>query len=190
MSYAGNQRQSGTRNGKIRMPGKGLPDAKRNCPETPAIPRSLLTRTPFPPYNEISRKRGRICCVTTEQAACSRISIANLRNLRQYHIIGQERFASKFFVLTRRGFEAILSYCKKSQQSQGAKFPQSAAAFIVRCCLKNVGRPKALPSGAPELVDKAYFFDIMVFRARSAHEIDFAKQNHKNREHVSRFLFI
>ena len=63
--------------------------------------------------------------------------IANLRNLRQYRIIGQERFASKFFVLTRRGFEAILSYCKKSQQSQGAKFPQSAAAFLVRCCLKD-----------------------------------------------------
>ena len=56
--------------------------------------------------------------------------------LRQYRIIGQERFASKFCVLTRRGFEAILSYCKKSQQSQGTKFPQSAAAFIVRCCLK------------------------------------------------------
>ena len=25
---------------------------------------------------------------------------------------------------------------KKSQQSQGTKFPQSAAAFIMRCCLK------------------------------------------------------
>ena len=56
--------------------------------------------------------------------------------IRQYRIIGQERFASKFCVLTRRGFEAILSYCKKSQQSQGTKFPQSAAALIVRCCPK------------------------------------------------------
>ena len=60
--------------------------------------------------------------------------------IRQYRIIGQERFASKFCVLTRRGFEAILSYCKKSQQSQGSKFPQSAAAFIVRCCLKKIIR--------------------------------------------------
>ena len=58
------------------------------------------------------------------------------KSLGQYRIIGQERFASKFCVLTRRGFEAILSYCKKSQQSQGTKFPQSAAALIVRCCPK------------------------------------------------------
>ena len=65
------------------------------------------------------------------QIACVRLKIAS----GQYRIIGQERFASKFCVLTRRGFAAILSYCKKSQQSQGTKFPQSAAALIVRCCL-------------------------------------------------------
>ena len=56
--------------------------------------------------------------------------------LGQYRTIEQERFASKFCVLTRRGFAAILTYCKKSQQSQDSKFPQSAAALIVRCCLK------------------------------------------------------
>ena len=28
-----------------------------------------------------------------------------------------------------------------------------------------------------------------MFRAQGAHEIDFAAQNHKNREHVSQFLF-
>ena len=56
--------------------------------------------------------------------------------LRQYRIIGQERFASKFCALIRRGFAAILTYCKKSQRNQGTQFPQSAAALIVRCCLK------------------------------------------------------
>ena len=54
--------------------------------------------------------------------------------LRQYRIIRQERFASKFCALIRRGFAAILSYCKKSQRNQGEKFPQSAAALIMRCC--------------------------------------------------------
>jgi ABC-type polar amino acid transport system ATPase subunit len=32
----------------------------------------------------------------------------------------------------------------KSQQSQGAKFPQSAAALIVRCCLNIVFQDYAL----------------------------------------------
>ena len=31
--------------------------------------------------------------------------------IRQYRIIGQERFASKFCVLTRRGFAITLSMC-------------------------------------------------------------------------------
>ena len=67
---------------------------------------------------------------------------------RQYRIIRQERFASKFCALIRRGFAAILSYCKKSQRNQGEKFPQSAAALIVRCCLNNERSapcPPALP---------------------------------------------
>ena len=59
-----------------------------------------------------------------------------IKQLRQYRIIGQERFASKFCALIRRGFAAILTYCKKSQRNQRTKFPQSAAALIVRCCLK------------------------------------------------------
>ena len=61
-------------------------------------------------------------------------------DLGQYRIIRQERFASKFCALIRRGFAAILSYCKKSQRNQGEKFPQSAAALIMRCCLKLMRR--------------------------------------------------
>ena len=56
------------------------------------------------------------------------------QNRGQYRTIEQERFASKFCALIRRGFAAILTYCKKSQRNQGAKFPQSAAASIVWCC--------------------------------------------------------
>ena len=41
----------------------------------------------------------------------------------QYRIIEQERFTSKFCVLIRRGFAAILSHCKKAQRHQNIKFP-------------------------------------------------------------------
>ena len=83
--------------------------------------------------------------------------------LGQYRIIEQERFASKFCVLTRRGFAVILDVlpwnlgsadgtrARNRSQSQGTKFPQSAAAArtelaqgaaasIVRCCRKSVVR--------------------------------------------------
>ena len=78
---------------------------------------------------------------------------------RQYRIIEQEWFASKFCVLTRHSFAVILDVlpwnfgsadgtrARNRSQSQGTKFPQSAAAarpepaqeaaaFIVRCYLK------------------------------------------------------
>ena len=68
--------------------------------------------------------------------------------LRQYRIIEQEWFASKFCVLTRHSFAVILDVlpwnfgsadgtrARNRSQSQDTKFPQSTAALIVRCCLK------------------------------------------------------
>ena len=47
---------------------------------------------------------------------------------------------------------------------------------------------KAPHWGAFSLSIKSIFRECSVSRG-SAHEIDFAKQNHKNREHVSRFLY-
>ncbi len=88
-----------------------------------------------------SRSQGRALSLSQHEnrdhSPGSRIISVCSALLEQYRIIEQERFASKFCVLTRRGFAVIRCITVKSQQSQGTKkFPQSAAAFIVRCCLK------------------------------------------------------
>ena len=73
------------------------------------------------------------------------------------------------------------------------------------CARRPGGTRKARQRRAFQSVDKVNFFENTVFRASSAHEIDFAVQNHKNREHgpghpllplcgnspcVSRFLYL
>ena len=73
------------------------------------------------------------------------------------------------------------------------------------CARRPGGTRKARLWRAFQSVDKVNFFENTVFRASSAHEIDFATQNHKNREHgpghpllplcgnspcVSRFLYL
>ncbi len=63
-----------------------------------------------------------------------RVYIARIVTFRQYRIMKQERFASKFCALIRRGFAAILAVLQKITTKSGAKFPQSAAVLIVRCC--------------------------------------------------------
>ena len=51
------------------------------------------------------------------------------------------------------------------------------------CARRPGGTRKARQRRAFQSVDKVNFFENTVFRASSAHEIDFATQNHKNREH-------
>ena len=51
------------------------------------------------------------------------------------------------------------------------------------CARRPGGTRKARLWRAFQSVDKVNFFENTVFRASSAHEIDFATQNHKNREH-------
>ena len=66
----------------------------------------------------------------------------DLRRLRQYRIIAQERFASKFSRTDEAWFCGnIWCITVKSQQSQDTKFPQSAAAFIMLCCLRTAAFP-------------------------------------------------
>ena len=59
----------------------------------------------------------------------------------------------------------------------------SVSAHFVR------GNAKGTPLACLSLSIKSFFRLYSVSRG-SAHEIDFAKQNHKNREHVSRFLYL
>ncbi|WP_418371912.1 hypothetical protein, partial [Agathobaculum butyriciproducens] len=57
---------------------------------------------------------------------------------RQYHIIEQERFASKFCVLIRRGFAAILDVLQKNATTSGRKISVKRRSLIVWCRLKAV----------------------------------------------------
>ncbi|RHV85281.1 hypothetical protein DXB00_00135 [Butyricicoccus sp. OF10-2] len=56
---------------------------------------------------------------------------------RQYRIIQQERFTSKFCVLIRRGFLQYFVYCKKSRQrgwnSRKESRPISGYKISVKC---------------------------------------------------------
>ena len=95
------------------------------------------------------------------------------RDLRQYRIIEQEWFASKFCVLTRHSFAVILDVlpwnfgsadgtrARNRSQSQDTKFPQSTAALIVRCCLiLFYTLPQLMPSRkqtSGNVIKKLYF---------------------------------
>lgn len=51
------------------------------------------------------------------------------KELRQYRIIGQERVASKFCVLTRRGFAAILAVLQEIATKSGCKISAKCRSF-------------------------------------------------------------
>ena len=78
----------------------------------------------------------------------------------------------------RRSAERLPCLFRHSRNTAGG----SVSAHFVR------GNAKGTPLACLSLSIKSFFRLYSVSRG-SAHEIDFAKQNHKNREHVSRFLY-